>query len=122
MTSANLPVATGGAVSALVGSADERAGQRLLEFFASAIRNPRTRRAYARAAGIFSGGGRDLDHGDTAATRGCMDRTADAAVLGADRMRLASTFSPFECICPLMSGVRSWQSRSRDSRTLNQLD
>jgi site-specific recombinase XerC len=38
---------------ALVVSAGERAGVRFLEFFASAIRNPHTRRAYARAAGDF---------------------------------------------------------------------
>ncbi|MGN8134626.1 tyrosine-type recombinase/integrase [Paraburkholderia sp. 22099] len=38
---------------ALVASAGERAGVRFLEFFASAIRNPHTRRAYARAAGDF---------------------------------------------------------------------
>jgi site-specific recombinase XerC len=34
-------------------SAGDRAGIRLLEFFASAIRNPHTRRAYARAASDF---------------------------------------------------------------------
>uniref|UniRef100_UPI00048900F3 tyrosine-type recombinase/integrase n=1 Tax=Paraburkholderia ferrariae TaxID=386056 RepID=UPI00048900F3 len=38
---------------ALVMSAGDRAGIRFLEFFASAIRNPHTRRAYARAAGDF---------------------------------------------------------------------
>jgi site-specific recombinase XerC len=38
---------------ALVTAAGERAGVRFLEFFASAIRNPHTRRAYARAAGEF---------------------------------------------------------------------
>ncbi|SOE65330.1 Site-specific recombinase XerD [Burkholderia sp. OK233] len=37
----------------LVVAAGERAGVRFLEFFASAIRNPHTRRAYARAAGDF---------------------------------------------------------------------
>jgi len=41
------------AVSSLVTSAGERASLRFLEFFASAIRNPHTRRAYARAAGDF---------------------------------------------------------------------
>ncbi|MGE8450145.1 MAG: tyrosine-type recombinase/integrase [Pseudomonadales bacterium] len=34
-------------------AAGERAGVRILEFFASATRNPHTRRAYARAAGEF---------------------------------------------------------------------
>ncbi|MFM0307130.1 tyrosine-type recombinase/integrase [Paraburkholderia sp. RL17-383-BIF-A] len=37
----------------LVTAAGERAGVCFLEFFASAIRNPHTRRAYARAAGDF---------------------------------------------------------------------
>ncbi|WP_176314804.1 tyrosine-type recombinase/integrase [Burkholderia vietnamiensis] len=40
-------------VPALVSSAGERAGLRFVEFFASAIRNPHTRRAYARAANDF---------------------------------------------------------------------
>nr|WP_241016286.1 tyrosine-type recombinase/integrase [Paraburkholderia sp. Ac-20336] len=39
----------------MVAAAGERAGVRFLEFFASAIRNPHTRRAYARAAGDFLG-------------------------------------------------------------------
>jgi len=38
---------------ALVLAAGERPGVRFLEFFASAIRNPLTRRSYARAAGDF---------------------------------------------------------------------
>ncbi|MFM0327795.1 tyrosine-type recombinase/integrase [Caballeronia glebae] len=38
---------------ALVIAAGERAGIRFLEFFSSAIRNPHTRRAYARAASDF---------------------------------------------------------------------
>jgi site-specific recombinase XerD len=41
------------AMPTLVFAAGERAGVRFLEFFASAIRNPHTRRAYARAAGDF---------------------------------------------------------------------
>jgi site-specific recombinase XerD len=44
---------TSPAVPALVTAAGDRAGVRFLEFFASAIRNPHTRRAYARAAGDF---------------------------------------------------------------------
>ncbi|MDV2130276.1 tyrosine-type recombinase/integrase [Burkholderia pseudomallei] len=39
----------------LVVAAGERAGVRFVEFFASAIRNPHTRRAYARAVGDFLG-------------------------------------------------------------------
>jgi site-specific recombinase XerC len=45
LSSPNLP--------ALVTSAGERAGIRFLEFFASNIRNPNTRRAYAHAVGEF---------------------------------------------------------------------
>ena len=41
------------ALPVLVTVAGERAGVRFLEFFASAIRNPHTRRAYACAAGEF---------------------------------------------------------------------
>lgn len=39
---------------ALVIAAGDRASVRFLEFFASAIRNPHTRRAYARARRIFA--------------------------------------------------------------------
>lgn len=50
----NLPVAaTVIATPSLVIAAGERAGVRFLEFFASAIRNPHTRRAYVRATGDF---------------------------------------------------------------------
>ena len=42
-----------GPVPTLVGNAGERAGRRFLEFFAAAIRNPHTRRAYARATTDF---------------------------------------------------------------------
>jgi hypothetical protein len=38
---------------ALVVAAGERASMRFLEFFAANIRNPHTRRAYARAAEDF---------------------------------------------------------------------
>src|SRR5271169_3139359 len=38
---------------ALVAAAGERAGMRFLEFFAANIRNPHTRRAYARATDEF---------------------------------------------------------------------
>ena len=43
----------GQALPVVVTAAGERAGIRFLEFFSSAIRNPHTRRAYARAAGDF---------------------------------------------------------------------
>jgi site-specific recombinase XerD len=48
-----VPSAQAVLVPALVNAAGERAGIRFLEFFASAIRNPHTRRAYARAASDF---------------------------------------------------------------------
>src|ERR1700736_1240998 len=41
------------ALPALVAAVGERAGMRFLEFFAANIRNPHTRRAYARAADEF---------------------------------------------------------------------
>lgn len=41
------------AAPALVTAAGDRAGIRFLEFFASNIRNPNTRRAYAHAVGEF---------------------------------------------------------------------
>jgi site-specific recombinase XerD len=53
VANASLVVSAGVQVPALVTSAGDRAGIRFLEFFASAIRNPHTRRAYARAAGDF---------------------------------------------------------------------
>ncbi|ANB78121.1 integrase (plasmid) [Paraburkholderia phytofirmans OLGA172] len=46
-------LAQGQALPVVVAAAGERAGIRFLEFFASAIRNPHTRRAYARAVGDF---------------------------------------------------------------------
>ncbi|ABO59041.1 tyrosine-type recombinase/integrase [Burkholderia multivorans] len=48
-----LVIVAANSTPALVTAAGERAGVRFLEFFASAIRNPHTRRAYARAAGDF---------------------------------------------------------------------
>jgi site-specific recombinase XerD len=48
-----LVIPDGIAPPALVLAAGDRAGIRFLEFFASAIRNPHTRRAYARAASDF---------------------------------------------------------------------
>jgi len=44
---------TGPALPALITAADAHTRTRFLEFFAAAIRNPHTRRAYARAAGDF---------------------------------------------------------------------
>ena len=40
------------ALPALVAGSGKRAGVRFLEFFAGTIRNPHTRRAYARAVGF----------------------------------------------------------------------
>jgi hypothetical protein len=44
---------TSAALPTLVAAAGERASIRFLEFFAANIRNPHTRRAYARAAEEF---------------------------------------------------------------------
>ena len=48
-----IPAARASRLPALVAAAGERAEIRFLEFFASAIRNPHTRRAYARAVAGF---------------------------------------------------------------------
>lgn len=54
MLNALVPLRSPGlALPALVASADDRAQLRFLEFFAVTIRNPHTRRAYARAVGDF---------------------------------------------------------------------
>jgi site-specific recombinase XerC len=53
VASANVIVSVTAPVPELVASAGERAGVRFLEFFASNIRNPNTRRAYAHAVGEF---------------------------------------------------------------------
>jgi hypothetical protein len=48
-----VPLYSRAPVPALVAAPDERASMRFLEFFAANIRNPHTRRAYARAAEEF---------------------------------------------------------------------
>lgn len=53
VASTDLVVPNGATIPALVTSAGARAGVRFVEFFASAIRNPHTRRVYARAVGDF---------------------------------------------------------------------
>jgi site-specific recombinase XerD len=53
VVSTDLVLPFGATVPALVASAGERAGICFLEFFASNIRNPNTRRAYAHAVGEF---------------------------------------------------------------------
>jgi site-specific recombinase XerD len=47
------PIAASTNLPALIAAAGERAGVRFLEFFAATIRNPHTRRAYARAVAEF---------------------------------------------------------------------
>ena len=53
MTSLALSSAVKASLPALVSQAGERAGMRFVEFFTANIRNPNTRRAYARAANAF---------------------------------------------------------------------
>jgi site-specific recombinase XerC len=53
MSEAALAIRSSGPLPALVINAGERASVRFLEFFASTICNPNTRRAYAHAAGEF---------------------------------------------------------------------
>ena len=52
-TGSNPVARTSTAIPALIAAAGERASMRFLEFFAANIRNPHTRRAYARAAEEF---------------------------------------------------------------------
>ena len=52
-TEIRLAPARGLALPALIAASGARAGVRFLEFFAAQIRNPHTRRAYARAVGEF---------------------------------------------------------------------
>lgn len=51
----NVAVQEGASLPTIIAVADERARFRFLEFFAANIRNPNTRRAYARAAEEFLG-------------------------------------------------------------------
>lgn len=53
MTAVTLLTRYEAALPSLVSAAGERAGVRFLEFFTANIRNPNTRRAYARAASEF---------------------------------------------------------------------
>jgi site-specific recombinase XerD len=53
MTTTLAPLRKAPVLPALVSAAGHRAGRRFLEFFAAQIRNPHTRRAYARAVGEF---------------------------------------------------------------------
>jgi site-specific recombinase XerC len=48
-----VPIPSSSLVPALVAAAGDRTSMRFLEFFAANIRNPHTRRAYARAADEF---------------------------------------------------------------------
>jgi integrase/recombinase XerD len=53
-SAAGAPAARGGPLfPAIIADAGERAAKRFLEFFTATIRNPHTRKAYARAAGDF---------------------------------------------------------------------
>ncbi|MFX1740002.1 tyrosine-type recombinase/integrase [Paraburkholderia sp. A1RI_3L] len=53
VTRSDVTLLAGASIPVLVATVGDRASVRFLEFFASAIRNPHTRRAYARAAGDF---------------------------------------------------------------------
>jgi hypothetical protein len=81
------------AVPALVAAAGERAGMRLLEFCAANIRNPHTRRAYARAVDEFlawcAAVGRVVDRRRSAGARRHLDRDRDARARGSERQAMA---------------------------------
>jgi hypothetical protein len=82
MTETALVIRSSAPLPALVTGAGERASVRFLEFFAAAIRNPHTRRAYARAVGAFLNWCADrrggIDHGRAATACRHLDRAADA--------------------------------------------
>ena len=71
-------VPIGSTVPTLINAAGARASMRYLEFFAANIRNPHTRRAYARAAEEFLAWccwrRRVLDRGRPAGARRYLDR------------------------------------------------
>lgn len=73
---------------ALVSAAGERAGIRFLEFYAANIRNPHTRRAYARAAEEFLAWCADAGVPSIACAAGAcrhLDRGRNARARGAER-------------------------------------
>jgi len=128
-------------IPALIAAAGERASMRFLEFFAADIRNPHTRRAYARAAeeflawcavvGVPSIGGRavgarcHLNRSVDARARGaeivlrdeglsrCVRDASGATLMSAHP---ASTASPILRICGDGEGCRSRQGRRRAAR------
>jgi hypothetical protein len=53
-----VPITSSALLPALVAASGDRAGIRFLEFFAAQIRNPHTRRAYARVVADFLAGAR----------------------------------------------------------------
>jgi len=87
------PIAASAYLPAIVSAAGDRAGTRFLEFFASTIRNPHTRRAYGRAVGAFLAWceetGRPIDRGRPAASRCRLDRAADASDRRTERQAAA---------------------------------
>ena len=83
---------------ALVAAAGERASIRFLEFFAANIRNPHTRRAYARAAEKFlrlvRRCRRAVDRRRPAGARCHLDRGRDARIGRAERQATARRDPP----------------------------
>ena len=97
------------AMPALVAAAGERAGMRFLEFFAANIRNPHTRRAYARAA----------DDASRSPTDKQESRGACAGIVNALRFQNgAASSGPAHCRGRIPNGSgRSYQSSSTKRRT-----
>src|ERR1700741_239640 len=91
------------AVPVLIAAAGDRAGMRFLEFFAANIRNPHTRRAYARAAdqclaGCTAAGVPSIDavqpvHVATWIEAGTRELTAPSV-----KQRLAPSRNPFDWV------------------------
>lgn len=92
MSSQLVPI-TAPMLPALVGASGDRAGVRFLEFFAAQIRNPHTRRAYARAVGEFLAWSECVGLTSLASVqplaRRDLDRGSDAPGLGPDRQAAA---------------------------------
>ena len=79
----------------IVAAAGERAGMRFLEFFAANVRNPHTRRAYARAAEEFLGWCASVGVRSIAAVQPVHDATwIEAGTRRAERQATACCNSP----------------------------
>ena len=112
-----VPIVVSAHVPALVAAAGERAGMRLLEFFAANIRNPHTRRAYARAADEFlawcAAAGVAVDRSCAAGARRYLDRGRDARARCAERQATACRDPALAMITGAASPPSACMARSK---------